>query len=141
MEGENDMDGELKRELKFTRICCMVSGALTLCLLAAVVMLIVRLQPVYEFISISEPVLEKLAEVDIDTLNSTMETVNDTIGEVDWDSLTNSLSEIDVEAVNELLDNYDPEEFSRTLDNLNSAIETFGSLSQKFSSVTSIFGR
>jgi ABC-type transporter Mla subunit MlaD len=51
------------------------------------------------------------------------------------------LSEIDVEAVNELLDNYDPEEFSRTLDNLNSAIETIGALSQKFSSVTSIFGR
>jgi hypothetical protein len=141
VEGENDMEGELKKELKFTRICCMVSGALTLCLLVAVVMLIVRLQPVYEFINISEPVLDKLAEVDIDTLNSTMETVNDTIGEVDWDSLTNSLSEIDVEAVNELLDNYDPEEFSRTLDNLNSAIETIGALSQKFSSVTSIFGR
>lgn len=138
MENENIIE-TLKKELKFTRICCMVSSILTVCLLAAVIILFTKLQPVYEFMNTAKPVLEKAAEIDVDTLNKTIGTLNETMGEVDWESLSESLDALDVEAVNKLIESYDPEEFSRTLDNLNSAIEMIGTLSQKFSSFSSIF--
>lgn len=138
MEKENNTD-LLKKELKITRICCMISSILTLCLLIAVVVLFTKLQPVYEFMNTAKPVMEKAAEIDVDTLNETIGTLNETMGEVDWESLSDSLDALDVEAVNKLIESYDPEEFSRTLDNLNSAIEMIGTLSQKFGSLSSIF--
>lgn len=138
MEHENNVE-ILKKELKFTRICCMVSSVLAVCLLAAVVILIVKLQPVYEFMNTAEPAIGKISEIDVETLNETIETLNGTMGEVDWESLSNSLDALDVEAVNKLIESYDPEEFSRTLDNLNSAIEMIGTISQKFGSLSSIF--
>lgn len=138
MENENNIE-ILKKELKFTRICCMVSSVLTVCLLAAVIILFVKLQPVYEFINTSKPALEKVAEIDVDTLNKTVGTLNETMGEVDWESLSESLDALDVEAINKLIESYDPEEFSRTLDNLNNAIEMIGTVSQKFGSLSSLF--
>lgn len=138
MEHENSVE-ILKKELKFTRICCMVSSVLAVCLLAAVVILFVKLQPVYEFMNTAEPAIGKISEIDVETLNETIETLNGTMGEVDWESLSNSLDALDVEAVNELIESYDPEEFSRTLDNLNSAIEMISSISEKFGSIASIF--
>lgn len=138
MEHENSVE-ILKKELKFTRICCMVSSVLAVCLLAAVIILIVKLQPVYEFMNTAEPAIGKISEIDVETLNETIETLNGTMGKVDWESLSNSLDALDVEAVNELIESYDPEEFSRTLDNLNSAIEMISSISEKFGSIASIF--
>jgi hypothetical protein len=132
---------ELKKELKLTRICCMFSGGLTLVLLVAVVLLFIKLQPAYEFINTSKPAVEKISEIDVDTFNKTMGTLGETMGEVDWEKLSDSLDELDVKAVNNLIENIDPKELSRTLDNLNSAIETISSLYQKISSVTSVFGR
>jgi len=129
----------LKKELKFTRICCMVSSILTICLLAAVIILFTKLQPVYEFMNTAKPVMEKISEVDVNSLNETIGTLNETMGEVDWEGLSDSIDALDVEAINKVIESYDPEEFSRTLDNLNSAIEMIGTLSQKFGSLSSIF--
>lgn len=138
MENENSVE-ILKKELKFTRICSVVSSVLTICLLAAVVILFTKLWPVYEFMNTAKPAVERISEIDVNTLNETIETLNETMGEVDWENLSNSLDALDVEAVNKVIENYDPEEVSRTLDNLNSAIEMITSISEKFGSIPSLF--
>lgn len=132
---------QLMKELKFTRIICMISSALTLCLLAGGVLLFGRVQKLAE---ICEPVVEKVSELDVESLNSTMDNINASLEEVDWQQVADALGELDVEALNSAIEGLDTEELTESLRNLNDAVdkvrELNDKLSEKMNSLSSLFG-
>lgn len=127
----------LIRELKITRIACIISSALMLCLLAGGVFLYGRVQEIAEM---CDPVLEKVSALDVESLNRTMDNVNASLEEVDWEQVAAALGELDVEAINSAIKGLDTEELNKSLKNLNDAVEKIKEISEKLSSFSSLFG-
>ncbi len=129
----------LRKELRMTRIFCMISSVITFCLLAGMILLFNSLRPIYDFLEKAEPILEEASMLDVDTLNDTLEQVNTSLEQVDWEELSRSLSQLDVKSINEALENLDTEEFSEALENLNEAADTLKGLGEKWQSFSSLF--
>lgn len=119
---------QLRKELKFTRIVCMVTSVLTIFLLAGGILLLGRVQ---ELAAICEPVAEKVSELDVESLNGTLAHVNATLETVDWEQVADALGELDVDAINSAIEGLDTEELSRSLKNLNDAVEKIQEVSEK----------
>lgn len=132
---------EIKKELRLTRFFCIVSSLLTLCLLAAIGLLALKLRPVYLFIEEAKPALQQVSELDIDTMNRVLQDVEIAVGQVDWNELADSLEQLNIEEINKSLQSLDMEEFSAALEHINKAADTLEGLSEKFSSFSSLFGR
>lgn len=128
---------QLMRELKFTRIICMISSVLTLCLLVGGVFLFGKVQKLAE---VCEPAVEKISDVDVQSFNETLHNVNASLESVDWENVADTLGELDVEALNSAIEGLDTEALSESLQNLNDAMEKMRELSDKMSSLASIFG-
>jgi len=128
---------QLMRELKFTRIICMISSVLTICLLAGGVLLFGKVR---ELIKICEPVVEKVSELDVESLNDTLAHINASLETVDWEQVADALGELDVEALNSAIEGLDTEELTESLKNLNDAAEKVREASEKMSSLTSWVG-
>ena len=131
---QDDVIIQLRRELLLTRIFCIASSVLTLCLLIGGVLLFSEVQGV---ITEVEPVMEQLAAVDIAAVNETMNNVNASLESVDWEQMSETLGELDAQALNEAIQNLDTEELSIALENLNNATTSMQKLSD---SIKSIFG-
>lgn len=129
----------LRKELRLTRVFCLISSILTVCLLISVIFLVNRLQPVYQFMEDTQPVLARIAELDTAAVN-TLEQLNVAVGDVDWEQLSGSLGKLDVDAINEALENLDTEELTITLKNLNDAVDTLKNIGDKLSSLPAVFG-
>ncbi|MCM1044268.1 MAG: hypothetical protein NC417_02050 [Candidatus Gastranaerophilales bacterium] len=132
---------DIKKELRLTRFFCIVSSLLTLCLLAVIGLLAVKLQPIYLFIEEAKPALQQVKELDIGTMNRLLQDMETTVGQVDWNELADSLEQLDIEEINQSLQSLDMEELSAALEHINKAADTMESLSEKFSSFSSLFGR
>lgn len=132
---------DIKRELRLTRIFCIVSSILSICLLAAIVFLVVSLQPVFSFVNETKPAWEQFSKLDIDTLNRTMEQVDISLGQVDWKKVADSLERLDVEAINEAIRNLDTKELSTALEKLNKIIDALEAFGERLGSLPSLFGR
>ena len=131
---------KLFRELRFTRIVSLFSSFL------AVLLLIWGSYLVYIIKGIekdAEPVMEKIAEVDIESLNATLEHVNETLESVDLEPVVQAIEELDVEGLNAAIGSLDMEELTKALKNLNDAADVFKqisqTLSQSLSPITSFF--
>ena len=131
----------LVRELRITRICCVVTSLLTVCLLVGGVLIFGRLQPVFEFMEEAKPVMAQIEELDVEEFNTTLKQVNTTLDNVDWNQVTDSLGQLNVEAVNNAIEGLDVEEFSKAIENLNKAAATIESLGERLNSFTALFGR
>lgn len=129
---------QLIRELKITRIACIISSVLTLCLLAGGVFLFGRVQRMAE---ICEPVVEQVSALDVESLNRTMDNVNASLEEVDWVQVADALEKLDVEALNSAIEGLDTTELTKSLKNLNDAVERIRELGEKLSSFSSLFSR
>ncbi|MCH5343232.1 MAG: hypothetical protein J1E64_04260 [Acetatifactor sp.] len=132
---------DIKRELRLTRFFCIVSSILSICLLAAIVFLVVSLQPVFSFVNETKPALEQFSKLDIDTLNRTMEQVDTSLGQVDWEKVADSLEQLDVEAINEAIRNLDTKELSTALEKLNKTTDALEAFGERLGSLSSLFGR
>lgn len=119
---------QLRKELRFTRIVCMVTSVLTIFLLAGGILLFGRVQ---ELAAICEPVAEKVSELDVESLNDTLAHVNATLETVDWEQVADALGELDVDAINSAIEGLDTEELSKSLKNLNDAVEKIQEVSEK----------
>lgn len=119
---------QLRKELRFTRIVCMVTSVLTIFLLAGGILLFGRVQ---ELAAIGEPVAEKVSELDVESLNDTLAHVNATLETVDWEQVADALGELDVDAINSAIEGLDTEELSKSLKNLNDAVEKIQEVSEK----------
>lgn len=133
----NDSDTRrLMRELRFTRMMCMVSSALTLCLLIGGVFLFGRLQ---ELSQMCQPAIEKISDMDMESFNNTLHQVNATLGNVDWELLSENLGKLDVKALDSAVKGLNTEEFSEALKNLNDAVEKIKELGDRLSALPSWF--
>ncbi len=132
---------QLIKELRFTRIVCMVSSVLTLCLLAGGILLLGRVRELEKF---CEPVVEKVSQLDVESLNETLGKVNVSLETVDWEQVAEALGELDVDAINSAIEHLDTEELSESLKNLNDAVETVREigelLSEKMKSLSILLG-
>ena len=117
-----NMTETLRKELKVTRIWCIISSVITFCLLAAMIVLLWKLQPAYEFMKETGPVIRQ------------------TLEETDLGKLSESLSGLDVETLNETLQSLDTEELSQVLENVNNMSALVTELNEKYDSMVSAFG-
>lgn len=136
---EMDMNRQLKRELRFTRICCMISSLLTVCLLLGGAVVFGKLQPVLAFATEAQPVLEQISQLDVNAFNDTLAQVDTTLSDVDWQQVSETFDKLDVEAINSAIQGLDVEELSKAIENLNKASETLEGLSEKLSPFLSVF--
>lgn len=140
MQNDNDKLELLRKELRITRIFCILSSVLTVCLLVGIILLLGMMKPVYKFMEEAEPVLVQASKLDVETFNDTLGQMQEAFGKVDWEQLSDSLNSLDVDAINNALEGLDMEEFSRSMTNLNDVIETLRDLGAKFNALSSVFG-
>ncbi|MDE6014286.1 MAG: hypothetical protein K2H41_01105 [Acetatifactor sp.] len=136
----NAMDSstsQLMKELRFTRIICIISSVLTFCLLVGGVFLFGKVQKLAE---ICEPAIEKISDVDVESLNETLDNVNASLESVDWEQVADVLGELDVDALNSAVEGLDTEELTEALQNLNDTVDKIKEVSEKMSSFGSMFG-
>lgn len=127
---------QLMKELRFTRIICIISSVLTFCLLVGGVFLYGKVQ---ELAEICEPVIEKISDVDVDSLNETLDNVNASLESMDWERVADVLDDLDVDALNSVIEGLDTEELTEALQNLNAVVEKIKELNDKVSSFGSMF--
>ena len=123
---------QLMKELKFTRIICMILSVLTLCLLAGGLFLYGKVRKLAE---ICEPVVEQVSQLNVESLNKTLEHVNVSMETVDWQQVSDVLGELDVDALNSAIEGLDTEEISKSLKNLNDAADRIREVSENLSSL------
>lgn len=132
---------DIKKELRITRFFCIVSSFLTICLLAGIGLLVIKLQPVYQFMTEAEPVLEQVSELDVETMNRILQNLDTSMGQVDWTALAESLDQLDVGAINDSLQKLDMDELTAALEHINGVADKLEALGERFSSFSSLFGR
>ena len=132
---QNDMN-KLYRELRSTRIIGIVSSLLAFLLLIWGGYLVYTIKGTLRE---AEPVMEKIAEVDVASLNATLEHVNETLESVDLEPIVQAIEELDVDGINAAIESLDMEELSKALKNLNDAADIMKKISQSLSPLTSFF--
>lgn len=88
---------QLIKELRMTRIFCIISSLLTVGLLVGGFLVWDRVQPVISVLQEAQPVMEQLSQ---------------------------SLKELDVDAINEAVAGLDTEELTKAIENLNKVAST-----------------
>ncbi len=126
---------KFRRELAITRLMCIVTSILIVCLLAGGVYVLRQVQPI----------LEQAAAVDVENINETLSQVKSSLENVNlkqaaetMQQVAETIESVDLEAWNNAIDGLDTAELSKTLANLNDAVE---SLRQIETSINSVFGR
>lgn len=126
---------KFRRELAITRLMCIVTSVLILCLLAGGAYVLRQVKPI----------LEQAAAVDIENVNETLRQVKSSLEDVDlkqaadtMQQVADTMQSVDLESWNNAIDGLDTEELSKTLTNLNNAVE---SLRRIENSINSVFGR
>ncbi len=148
---ENSLE-QLRKELRITRVVCIVSSVLTSALLLGGIFLYGQMRPVLELAKENGPMIEELAELDIESVNMTLEQVGNTLGSVDWKEVSNAIEsvdwqqvsdtigELDVEAFNNAVEDLDTKEFSKAIERLNKVIDVLEGWGDKLGSIKGIFG-
>lgn len=132
---QDNMD-KLFRELKTTRIFCLVTSLLTVLLLAGGGILYLKLQGMVEK---AEPVIEQVSRVDMEAFNGTLQQLEENLGKVDWEQVSDTLGRLDVDALNTAIENLDTQELSTSLANLNKAVEAIQEAREAIQSFLSVF--
>lgn len=148
---ENSLE-QLRKELRITRVVCIVSSVLTSALLLGGIFLYGQMRPVLELTKETGPIIEELAELDIESVNMTLEQVGNTLGSVDWKEVSNAIEsvdwqqvsdtigELDVETFNNAVEDLDTKEFSKAIERLNKVIDVLEGWGDKLGSIKGIFG-
>lgn len=124
---------QLTKELRMTRIFCIISSLLTVCLLAVGFLIWVAITPVVSVIQEAQPVMEQLSGLDVEEMNHTLEQVNVTLESVDWQQVSEALEALDVETINEAIAGLDTEEMTKAVENLNKVASMLENWSNKWS--------
>ena len=123
----------LRKSLYVNRISSIVSSVLSLVFIVVLVIGIVRMNA---FMSEVQVVADKVAEIDIEQVNSAIEKFNATVEQVDFEYINDSFKEVDMKAIGEIVETIDAAELEETLENINSVSKTLKKLSEK---ITKLF--
>lgn len=126
---------QLTKELRMTRVFCIISSLLTVCLLVVGFLIWVAITPVVAIVQDAQPVMEQLSELDVEEMNHTLEQVNVTLESVDWQQVSEALEALDVETINEAIAGLDTEELTKAVENLNKVASMLENWSSKWSSI------
>ena len=137
MDNQNmqTMEEKLVKELKVTRIFCMISCVLTLSLLVGGFLVFKQVQPMFQMVGKIEPAMEQFMALDIDEVNETLEKVNTTMESVDWQQISETVGQLDVDAFNDAIQGLDTEAISKAVENLNKAAATMEKWGNAFTSI------
>lgn len=142
---QNDVLEKLRKELRMTRIFCIISSVITLLLLVggcvAVVTAYGYVEQVQQYAVEITPTIQELSKLDVEEFNRTMTNVNNSLQSVDWEQVAASLESLDVDALNAAIENLDTEELTEALKNLNDASDALRTVGDKMGSWTSMFGK
>lgn len=127
---------KLSRELRATRIFCMISSLLTALVLIGSIFFLLAIR---EARAEAEPVMQQIVALDVEGFNLALEQLNTTLESVDWEQVSQTIEQLDVDALNTAIENLDTAELSKALENLNNAVDALDSLGQVFSRFTSLF--
>ncbi|MCX4296142.1 MAG: hypothetical protein OSJ73_03825 [Lachnospiraceae bacterium] len=126
---------KFRRELVITRVMCIITSLLLICLLLGGAYVLRQVQPV----------LEQATALDVENINETFGQVKSSLENVDlqqaaktMQQMAEKMENVDLEAWNNAIDGLDTEELSKTLANLNDAVEA---LRRVEASINSVFGR
>lgn len=148
---ENSLE-QLKKELRTTRIFCIISSVLTGALLLGGILVYGQLKPVLMVVEQTNPVIEELAGLDIDSVNATLTQMSSTLGSVnwkevsdavesvDWQNVSDTIGELDVDAFNDAVKNLDTGELSKAIERLNKVIDVLEGWGEKLGSIKGLFG-
>ena len=148
---ENSLE-QLKKELRITRIFCLISSVLTCTLLMGGILIYTQIKPVLDVVRDATPIMNELAELDINSVNTTLEKVSSTLDSVDWEGVSDAvgsvqwkevsetISGIDVEAFNKAVEDLDTREFSKAIERLNKVIDVLEGWGEKLGSIKGLFG-
>ena len=137
MEEKNiqTMEEKLVKELKATRIFCIISCLLTAGLLIGGFLVFKQVQPVFQMVEKIEPAMEQFMALDIEEVNETLEQVNATMESVDWQQMSDAVGELDVDAFNDAIQGLNTEAISKAVENLNKAVATMEKWGNAISSI------
>ena len=125
----------LRRELFVTRIFCAISSLLTACLLAGGFLVFKSIEPVFAVLNEAQPMMEQMAQLDVEEVNATLEQINTTLESVDWEQITQALGELDIESINEAIEGLDTEELTEAVENMNNAADVLEGWGDKWNSI------
>ncbi len=138
MEGFTQKEiAKLRRDLGFTRVVCTLTALLLILLLAGGGMVLYKMQ---ESVRSAISLVQKVSDMDIDSLIDTVNKVSNSMENVDLEQIANTVEKIDVNALNEAVAGLDTVELSQTLANLNSAVASLQEVKESLSSITSVLG-
>lgn len=127
----------LRKELRLTRIFSAVTSLLIIAVLVGGFWVCSEVKGYVEEVW---PLVEQLSTVDFAAINSTMEKLDQTVGTVDWEYMSQQLGALNVDAINEAIEGLDTEELTKALANINEAAETLQKLSDGMKAFASKFG-
>lgn len=130
---------QLRKELKRTRLFCLVSSLLTACLLVGSIFLSFQLRKLTDFVEETAPQLDKLI-VFTEEIKPTLDNVSDFLE--DAAPALDEISEIDIDSLNGTLNglkDLDMEALTKSLKALNGIVDNLNSVSERLGSVFSIF--
>ena len=148
---ENSLE-QLKKELRTTRIFCLISSILTGMLLVGGILIYTQIKPVLDVVKDATPIVNELAKLDINSVNTTLEQVSGTlesvdwegvstaVGSVEWQEVSETISGIDAEAFNKAVEDLDTKELSKAIERLNSVIDALEDWGEKLGSIKGLFG-
>ena len=119
---------QLKKELRTTRIFCIVSSVLTVLVLVGGIYVFCKLQPALKVVEQTGPIIQEMEKLDMASVNTTLEQVNSALEKMDW------------EKVSEAVEDLDTEELSKGIERLNKVIDVLEGVGDKFSSLKGFFG-
>ncbi len=127
----------LRKELRLTRIFSAVTSLLIIAVLVGGFWVCSEVKGYVEEVW---PLVEQLSTVDFAAISSTMEKLDQTVGTVDWEYMSQQLGALNVDAINEAIEGLDTEELTKALANINEAAETLQKLSDGMKAFASKFG-
>ena len=148
---ENSLE-QLKKELRITRIFCIISSVLTCTLFVGGILIYTQIKPVMDIVKDATPIINELAKIDMNSVNTTLEQVSNTlesvdwegvsdaVGSVEWQEVSETISGIDAEAFNKAVEDLDTKELSKAIERLNNVIDVLEGWGEKLGSIKGLFG-
>ena len=118
MTEQEEMLNSLRKELKVTRYCSLFVAVLLIIVIVGGVSVMNMLRPAVEAVQEMQPVMEQMAELDVDMLNE-------------------KIAQLDIEGLNQAISELDMEEVTKALTNMNDAVEKLQEIGEGFSNFSS----
>lgn len=120
----------LKKSLLINRVLSIVSSVFSAIMIVVLVIGIGRVDAFTEEVRV---VADRVAEIDMDQVNSAIEKFNMTMEEIDFAYINASFQEVDMKKIGEIVETIDAAELEETLENINDVSEKLKKLSETIS--------